>query len=205
MALSTLVKISGVNNLSEARYCAGMGAGILGFCPEPGHPDFVDIKKFREISGWVQGVKFAGEFYSSQIESVIEADREYHFDYLQVIRPDFVGVLKKSGKPVIFTIDLSVYENWEGAKSEMRQLSSGVDFFLIQGGILSENWLKEICESSGDFRIIMGTGITKESLNKMNTQCRFSGFAFKGSGEIKPGYLEPGELGELMEMLETDI
>ena len=205
MALSALVKISGVNNLSEARYCAGMGAGILGFCPEPENPDFVDIKKFREITGWVQGVKFAGEFYNSSLESVIRIDREYHFDYLQINRPEFIGALKDSHKPIIFTIDLSTYENWEGAKSVMRQLLSGVDFFLIEGRAPSDILLKEICESSGDFRIMLGTGITKDSLTKMITQCRFSGFAFKGSGEIKPGYLEPGELGEMMELLETDV
>lgn len=37
MALKTFVKISGVNNLSDARYCAGMGVNQLGFNIEDKH------------------------------------------------------------------------------------------------------------------------------------------------------------------------
>ena len=54
MSLKTLVKVGGVTNLSDARYCAGMGVAILGFCPEPSRPDYVDLDKFKEITNWIK-------------------------------------------------------------------------------------------------------------------------------------------------------
>ncbi len=205
MALSTLVKISGVNNLSDARYCAGMGAGILGFCPEPGNPDYVDLKKFRAITGWVQGVRLAGEFYNPTAEFVIRSDQEYHFDLIQINQPGLIGAIIGTGKPVILSIDLSTLRTWKDAGTVMKRISGMVEYFLIEGQIPSDDWLKEICESANEFRIILGTGINKENLQGIYSKCNFAGLALKGSGEIKPGYLEPGELGEIMEWLEKDI
>ena len=48
MALKTFVKISGVNNLSDARYCAGMGVNQLGFNIEDKHPNYTDPQSFKE-------------------------------------------------------------------------------------------------------------------------------------------------------------
>jgi phosphoribosylanthranilate isomerase len=52
MALKTLVKASEVNNLSDARYCAGMGVEMLGFCLDENHPKFIELARLREISVW---------------------------------------------------------------------------------------------------------------------------------------------------------
>ena len=65
MALKTFVKISAINNLSDARYCAGMGVDMLGFALEPTNPDSISPEKYTEIIGWLSGVKFVGEFEQS--------------------------------------------------------------------------------------------------------------------------------------------
>ena len=41
--LKTLIKVSNINNLSDARYCAGMGVEMLGFSM-----DELSIEKFKE-------------------------------------------------------------------------------------------------------------------------------------------------------------
>ena len=61
MALKTTVKVSKVNNLSDARYCAGMGVNQLGFNIEPDHENYTDPKSFKELADWVSGVEFVGE------------------------------------------------------------------------------------------------------------------------------------------------
>ena len=59
LALPVLVR--GINNLSDARYCAGMGATGLIFTLDPALPDAVAPATVRELAGWVAGVDIIGE------------------------------------------------------------------------------------------------------------------------------------------------
>src|SRR5258708_3649368 len=70
--LITKVKVGKVTNLSEARYCAGMGVDFLSFPASS-----VDPKTFQEITGWVAGPKFGVEIDSSTVE-------EYKADFVEV-------------------------------------------------------------------------------------------------------------------------
>ena len=56
MALSTFVKIDGVTNLSDARYCAGMYVDVLGFNLEESSQKFLNPTQYEEITGWVSGL-----------------------------------------------------------------------------------------------------------------------------------------------------
>jgi len=58
--LKTKVKVSKVTNLSEARYCAGMGVDFLSFPVSS-----VDPKTYQEITGWVAGPLFGVEIDSN--------------------------------------------------------------------------------------------------------------------------------------------
>ncbi|MFM1835376.1 MAG: hypothetical protein RJA04_63, partial [Bacteroidota bacterium] len=48
--LKTLVKVSAITNLSDARYCAGMGVDLLGFPLGK-----ISIDQFTEIRNWLAG------------------------------------------------------------------------------------------------------------------------------------------------------
>ncbi|MGI4874477.1 MAG: hypothetical protein ACRYFX_25250 [Janthinobacterium lividum] len=60
LALPVLVR--GINNLSDARYCAGMGAQGLIFTLDSSAPGAIDATTTRELAGWVAGVDIIGEF-----------------------------------------------------------------------------------------------------------------------------------------------
>jgi phosphoribosylanthranilate isomerase len=62
MSLALPVLVRGINNLSDARYCAGMGAHGLVFTLDPNLPNAVDAATARELAGWVAGVDIIGEF-----------------------------------------------------------------------------------------------------------------------------------------------
>ncbi|MCC2544871.1 hypothetical protein LJY25_00310 [Hymenobacter sp. BT175] len=62
MALITSVLVRGINNLSDARYCAGMGADGLIFTLDPNLPGAVTPATVKELAGWVAGVRLLGEF-----------------------------------------------------------------------------------------------------------------------------------------------
>lgn len=62
MSLALPVLVRGINNLSDARYCAGMGAQGLIFTLDATLPGAVDAATARELAGWVAGVDIIGEF-----------------------------------------------------------------------------------------------------------------------------------------------
>ncbi|MBC7885666.1 MAG: hypothetical protein H7X99_09340 [Saprospiraceae bacterium] len=71
--LKSKVKISHVNNLTDARYFAAMGADYLGFCANPGAERFCAPAKIKEITDWVSGPQFVLEFDGWQEEDDIRS------------------------------------------------------------------------------------------------------------------------------------
>jgi phosphoribosylanthranilate isomerase len=69
--LKTKVKISKVNNLTDARYFAAMGVDYLGFCCNTGTEMYCAPSRIKEITEWVSGPQFVLEFDGWQQESDI--------------------------------------------------------------------------------------------------------------------------------------
>lgn len=76
MSLKTKVKVGNITNLSDARYCAGMGVDWLGFPIESVNP-----KTFAEITSWVTGPQFMIELKAG---TVPESLYEYGVELIQV-------------------------------------------------------------------------------------------------------------------------
>ena len=85
MALRTFVKVSTISNLSDARYCAGMGVDLLGFCTIEEQDDYMHPARFQEIRGWVTGPKIVAEVYglkdAGQLQRILD---DYKPHYLQM-------------------------------------------------------------------------------------------------------------------------
>src|SRR5687767_3639265 len=63
MPLKTLVKVGSITNLSDARYCAGMGVDMLGFRVIEDQENHIPISLFQQIRGWVSGPHVVAEMY----------------------------------------------------------------------------------------------------------------------------------------------
>ena len=61
MALKLRVKLGGVNNLSDARYAAGMGVEAIGFGIDKEQQGFLDPEAMHAISDWIAGIEIVGE------------------------------------------------------------------------------------------------------------------------------------------------
>ncbi len=83
MALKVTVKVSAITNLSDARYCAGMGVHMLGFVTVPERQGYVEPKAFQEMRGWFSGPQVVAEIYGIGVRSKLEKILE---DY----RPDLL-------------------------------------------------------------------------------------------------------------------
>jgi phosphoribosylanthranilate isomerase len=69
--LKTKIKISDIQNLTDARYFAAMNVDYLGFCCNPGSETFCSVAKIKEITEWVSGPEFVLQFQGYQSEDDI--------------------------------------------------------------------------------------------------------------------------------------
>ncbi|WP_373398249.1 hypothetical protein V8V91_00290 [Algoriphagus halophilus] len=96
MALRTFVKISGITNLSDARYCAGMYVNLIGFSLEEGTEKFVNPAQYKEITGWLSGLEFVGEFDTLSANDVLETLKNYpSISWVEHTRIDDLVTLKR--------------------------------------------------------------------------------------------------------------
>ena len=87
--LKTTVYVSDINNLSDARYCAGMMVDYLGF-----NLDKISLDDFKEITSWVEGTIVA-EFDNPNLDKINTFLKEFPLDYIAINGNQIVDVNTK--------------------------------------------------------------------------------------------------------------
>ena len=198
--LKTLVKVSNVTNLSDARYCAGMGVEMIGFVMDKDSIDYVSPEKMKEIKSWVAGVLTVGETQSADYEEVKEFIDAYEIDILQISDASLLPQIADLGKPIILKLD------FDGAyfENSLERYSPFVTFFLADGGELSDFARDTLKEYASKYSIVLDFGISVENVNELLEEINLHGIALKGSNEIRPGSKDYDELRDILEILEID-
>ena len=200
MSLKTLVKVSNITNLSDARYCAGMGVEMIGFVMDKFSADYTSPEKMKEIKSWVAGVHIVGETQSADYEEVKALVDSYEIDILQISEAGLLPQIADLGKPIILKLE------FESAYIEdyLERYSQFVEFFLVDGGDFSDFARYTLKEYSFKYAIVLDFGITAENVSELLEEMQIRGIALKGSNEIRPGYKDYDELSEILEVLEED-
>ena len=197
--LKTLIKVSNLNNLSDARYCAGMGVEMLGFSM-----DELDFDKFKEMRGWLAGVQIVGETDSKNVSTVIDLVEKYQPDYLEISDWENIIEIQRIGKPIILKIDFST----ANLPALFQATKGNVEYFLLENsdkfGIVDDGILSQLDAWSFQFPILLGFGIKESNTNDLLEQTQLTGFALKGAYEIRPGIADNEELMNILEILERD-
>lgn len=195
MALKTFVKISGVNNLSDARYCAGMGVNQIGFNIEENHPNYTDPQSFKELSDWVSGVDFVGEIESVEAAGrVAEIIENYELQALQVSSIELIQEALNTGKEVIF------YSNSvEKAQQVISEFGSSLSYILLESD--DEASVAELSKSAD---IVIASGFDADNLDEVLNTVKPKGIALKGGDEIRPGFKDFDEMADILEALDAD-
>ena len=83
MQSTPIIYVSHITNLSDARYCAGMGADLLGVVIDPSNADYVSPEAYQQIKGWVSGPKCVVEL--GHLPTDLELARtNYGADYFHI-------------------------------------------------------------------------------------------------------------------------
>jgi phosphoribosylanthranilate isomerase len=186
--------IRGINNLSDARYCAGMGADKLTFVLDPALPGHLDTKTVKELAGWVAGVELIGEFdrLSAPEINAIAADcgldavllRSYRStdDLAEIAPPVYLELAGAEGAPA----PVSTIIGWV-----LELPAAGIDIAILrQFGMERPLWL--------------GPGLAPEQARTIATQLPVAGLSFPSGDEVKPGLRDFDQLEAVFEALEVD-
>jgi len=201
MALKTFVKISNVTNLSDARYCAGMMVDVMGFNVDPHSSQKISSTDFKEITEWIAGVKFAGEFKSSDKDTICEALNQYPIDYIQIEDYAAVETINLLGKPIIFKIHIESEDDLQKLKSQLGYLDELVKMVIIKSDNtgLFDAIDAQIGYYNGNLKLLKGYGL--ESNNHLK---KFPGLELEALEEERPGYKDYGVVMDVLEAIEED-
>jgi phosphoribosylanthranilate isomerase len=207
MALSTFVIVNGINNLSDARYCAGMGVDFIGFNLEAQMPGSISVKDFKEISGWVSGVQSVGEFTCSSAEEINAAADTFGIDLVQLNNLYLIDEIQEIKLPIIQRLPV----NKDTIESELIDLmelyQEEVKFFLINSDDFTtidetnEAFLKDLARL---YPLLIGFGIAKENVRQILRNIQPDGIGLSGGTEIKPGFKDFDALQAIFEELEVE-
>ncbi len=183
MPLKTFVKVGSITNLSDARYCAGMGADMLGFNAVEGKDHYLSPKQFQEIRGWVTGplvvAEVSGLQSAAQLTSIIE---NYQPDYLELGLAEIPFLLNNS-IPYILRLDKELADEKLPNKPA----------FVLASFFLSNTITPLLIEVSS---------LAEAEQALQHTTIK--GIALRGSAEISPGLKTYDELAEVLELLDAD-
>jgi len=197
MALKTIVKVGSITNLSDARYCAGMGVEMLGFVIDPLHEYYLPATRYNEIIKWVSGVTIVGEMNDN-----LESFGAYkQIDVLQISD----GALLKKVKEVVSRVILSVDLIKQSLSSVLNDFPEA-DYYLLQHSEdkIDGDHLYDFSQYGNEHQLILGFGINPENVNQIIDSGIFKGIELKGSAELHPGYKDYDELADILEVLEIE-
>lgn len=207
MALNTFVKVSKVTNLSDARYCAGMGVDVIGFNLTPDTQQFVSPDKFNQITEWLAGVEFAGEFEGLSSEEIIGLSHTYNIQFIQISDPSLLKELSSAQPlPLIFKVDMEEITNLADILPLLQQHHHQVSLFLLesQQEAYKPEILEEILSLAWEYPILLGYGITPSNVSNIIRDSAVKGISLLGEEEIRAGYKDFDKLAEILELLEVD-
>ena len=213
--LATLVKISNVTNLSDARYCAGMGVDMLGFSMDEFSPDYVDPSRFTAIRNWVVGVQIVGETTETDLDRIGELIATYQPDLLQIEEAALLPSLSTLGKPpgglppgglrLILRLNLAGI-TLEQLDALLQINPTNADFILLESQApihLDDDLKTSIGQLAARHAVLLGAGITAETVHDRLAELPVRGIALTGGPEDRPGNRDFGELMDILEALEV--
>lgn len=189
MALKVTVKVGNISNLSDARYCAGMGVDLLGFTVVPGKEGYVEPKQFQEMRGWFAGPQVVAEAYGA--DDLNDIINQYQPDLVELSVEDLM-VLNPSGIKLIVVTSI---EGFGRHKQIIDQYKSDIAFLLVPEPVTD----RELRDLSAEFQILVDN--PGENIRQL-IEIPHVGIALKGSAEDRPGYKNYDELAQVLEFLE---
>src|SRR5690606_35087446 len=206
MALKTFVKVSTVNNLSDARYCAGMYVNWMGFNLEESNPNYLSPEKFTEITEWLSGLEYVGEFEDSHPDTILQTIKNYAIHCIQIQEEAHVQMLLNTGFTIILKQAIKDNDDLLHLIAIAPSLKDNDVILLLESDIkeLTPELAGSIKHLAEQTPVLLGVGFNAETVEEALAQTQVKGIALNGGEEIKPGLRDFDELADILEVLEEE-
>lgn len=190
--------IRGINNLSDARYCAGMGADKLTFILDPSLPGALDSKTMKELTGWIAGVELIGEFDQLTAPEINSIAAACALDAVLLRQPRSEAELAEIAPPVY--VELAV-----GAVAINPYLSDAPTGWVVElVEPLTTETLGYLSKIAAQRPLWLGPGLHPEQARELVNLLPLAGIVLPSGDEVKPGLRDFDQLEAVFEALEID-
>jgi phosphoribosylanthranilate isomerase len=191
MALKVPVKVGNITNLSDARYCAGMGVDLLGFTVVPGKEGYVEPRQFQEMRGWFSGPQVVAEAYGA--DDLNDIINQYQPDLIELSVEDML-VLNPIAIKLVVAISA---EGLERHRQIIDQYKPDIAYLLVP----ETQSIDELRKLASEFQVLVDNA--GDNISELIEIPRV-GVALKGSAETRPGYKNYDELARVLAFLEEE-
>jgi phosphoribosylanthranilate isomerase len=195
--LKTQVKVSSIANLSDARYCAGMGVDWLGFPLQE-----ISLERFTEIRNWLAGVQIVGEFTKASADQIKEMVAIYQPDVIEIDSSVSLVAIQEIATPKILRVNIDS----DNLPAIFAASAPYVSHFLLVGD--SPDSLTGMEASveiwAAQYSIILGLEIPDDDLEEWVEQSSIQGVGLVAGQEDRPGFRDFTDLMTILEKLETE-
>jgi len=199
MSLKTIVKLSRVTNLTDARYAAGMGVQFIGFAFDGFEAANAELLTQRtEISQWISGPEIVVEDEGLNPEQMQSLLGVLPATYIQTRNLDLVN-----GLGLIYPLTKSSDAHQEIGK--IKGLFPEALFLLeLNASELSEQEIAGLQVLCDHYQIILKSNSGSEALLDLVEQVSPFGIEIMGSDEERPGYKDLSDIMDVLEALEVE-
>lgn len=171
--------VNNITNLSEARYCAGMGVQYLGFSPQS-----IDSKTCQDITGWLSGPQYFIDV--SGLHSIPNLN-EYPCEYILISFHQLKELRSDLTKKIMV----------KATFNEAIASAATTPAFVI-----ADSWAQHQIMQSEITNLIVSINQPEFIDDLLKTS--LAGFMLSGGSESKPGLMEYDHLSIVLEKLEED-
>ena len=189
--------IRGINNLSDARYCAGMGADKLTFVLDPGLPGHLNSKAMKELTGWIAGVELIGEFDQLSAPEINALAAECALDAILLRSHRTPAELAEIAPPVYLELPTA------GLASSQELPAGPVGFVLELPTDTAIDTPASVAALAAQVPLWLGPGLHPERARALATGLALAGLSFPSGDEVKPGLRDFDQLEAVFEALEV--
>jgi phosphoribosylanthranilate isomerase len=197
MLQKPLVYVSRITNLSDARYCAGMGVDILGFSINPAHEDYVSPMSYQEMVGWISGPRRAVEIPAGSKLNWEQVIDEYKPDLIHIT----YSITENVSLPDLPVVLELTFKELLAHGERLNRLDLNLELVIITE-LPDTATKKEMTIDPHPVLLYLEKDIP--SLEDLLGKTGAAGFALRGTREHSPGLKDYDHLSKILEALDKE-
>jgi phosphoribosylanthranilate isomerase len=186
MSLITRVKVGNITSLSEARYCAGMGVDFLGFRLGKGG---VTAETYKDIINWISVPHLVLEAHRDSAITIEDITTNFPGHFIEINKHQLAWL----DAPYTFILYVTAAD-WPAISSQLKGRNN-IAFIELD----TEGQAMPMIATFPVIRRVTGREQLDEAVHSSS-----AAISLDGSTEARPGLMDYGFVGEVLEALSAD-